>query len=107
MTTIIACLVALVSTSAFVALWFWVVRREMDAKQKTVDAAKSQLTASRQQVVRVRDGPDEKKAREIMERSQSIYAQAVVLYNETLRKPWNAIPAFFLGFRSSGEDGEP
>ena len=45
MTTIIAYTVALVSTSAFIALWFWVARRELYAKQKTVDAAKCQLTA--------------------------------------------------------------
>ena len=106
MTTIIACLVALVSTTAFVTLWFWVVRRELYAKQKAVDAARCQLTASRQQMIRLRDGPEAAQAKEILERSQSIYRQAVTLYHKTLRKPWNAVPAFFLGFRPVGEDGE-
>lgn len=107
MTTLIACLIALASTTAFVALWFWVVRRELYAKQKMVDAARRQLTASRQQIIRVRDGPEAAQAKEIQERSQSIYRQAVTLYNKALGKPWNAIPALFFGFRSVREDGEP
>ena len=104
MATAIACFIALFSTSALIALWFWVVRRELYARQKTVDAAKRQLAASRQQYARVRDGPGEKQAREILERCQSVYRQAVNIYNEALCKPWNAIPALFLGYRRKNTD---
>ena len=107
MITIITGFIALVSTSAFIALWFWVARRELSEKQKTVDAAKQQFTASRQQIIRVRDGPEETKAREIMERSQSILRQAVERYNDTLQRPWNAVPALFWGFRRIPKNGEP
>lgn len=104
MITMIACLIALVSTSAFLALWFWVVRRELYGKQKTVDAAKCQLTASRQQYVRVGDDPKVEQVHKILERSQSVYRQSVRLYNEALHKPWNTAPAFFLGFRQKSEE---
>ena len=106
MTSGVAYFLAIVSTAAFVALWFWVARRELYARQKTVEAARRQLTASRQQVIRARDGPGAAQAKEIRERSQSIYRQAAALYNKTLRKPWNAVPAFFFGFRPAGADGE-
>ena len=101
--TAIASLLAIFSTSAFLALWFWVVQRELLGKQKAVDAAKAQLAASRQHYMRVRDGPGEEAARQILERSQSIYGQTVRLYNETLKKPWNRIPGVLLGFRGKNE----
>ncbi|MDD3253335.1 MAG: hypothetical protein PHV18_12340 [Lachnospiraceae bacterium] len=104
MTTIIACLIATFSTSAFIALWFWVVRKELCAKENMVSAAKRQFTAGRQEYVRARDGLDEAKARDIMERSQSIYWQALNIYSKTLRKPWNTVPAWFLGFRQKSRD---
>lgn len=104
LTTMIACLIALLSTVAFVVQWFWVARRELYAKQKTVDAAKRQLTASSQQLIRVRGGLGEEQAREILERSRSVYRQSVMLYNKTLCKPWNIVPALLLGYRKRNED---
>ncbi|MDD2956865.1 MAG: hypothetical protein PHD67_11255 [Oscillospiraceae bacterium] len=103
MPTAIVSLVAILSTTAFLALWFWVVRRELSGKQKTVDAAKAQLAASRQHCMRVRDGPGEEAARQILERSDSIYGQTVRLYNETLKKPWNYIPGLLMGFRARND----
>ncbi|WP_455615562.1 hypothetical protein [Eisenbergiella sp.] len=104
LTTMIACLIALLSTVAFVVQWFWVARRELYAKQKMVDAAKHQLTASRQQLIRARGDLGEKQAREILERSLSVYRQSVILYNKTLCKPWNIVPALVLGYRQKNED---
>lgn len=104
MTTTLAYLIAAVATTAFIVLWFWVVRRELYEKKKMVEAAQNQLTASRDAYVRVRDGPEEKAAQEILKRSQSLYNQAVGIYNKTLRKPWNAVPAFLLGYRKK-DDG--
>lgn len=99
MTTVIASFIAIVSTTALIAQWFWLVWRELNTKQKAVDAAKWQLSASRQEYLRLRDGPEEEQARGVLERSQSIYRQSVRLYNETLQKPLCMIPSFFLGFR--------
>lgn len=106
MQTAIPYLIAIISTTAFIVLWFWVVRRELYAKQKMVEAAKCQLTASEEQCVRVRDGPEGEEAQKIRKRSQSVYRQAVGIYNKTLHKPWNAIPAFFLGYRKKDDGNE-
>lgn len=99
MGTCIACTIATISTIAFMVLWFWVVRKELYAKENMVAAVQYQLTASRETYDRVRDGPEGEKAMEIFKRSQSIYKQAVEIYNKTLHKPFNAIPALLLGFR--------
>ena len=41
----------------------------------------------------------------ILARSESIYRQAVVHYNDTLCKPWCRLPGHLLGFdRDTGED---
>ena len=47
MTAIIASSIAFFSTAAFIALWFWVVRKELKAKQNMVEGAQVQLAASR------------------------------------------------------------
>ena len=42
---------------------------------------------------------------EVLARSESIYRQAVALYNDTLRKPWIYLPGRLLGFdRDAGLD---
>ncbi len=104
MSTWMAYTIAAVSTTALIALWFWVARRELYAKQSMVEAAERQFTASRNEYNRVKDGPEQAKAQEILKRSQSVYRQAIGIFNSTLRKPWNAIPALFLGFRQKSED---
>lgn len=106
MQTAIPYLIAIFSTTAFIVLWFWVVRKELYEKKKMVEAAKCQLTASEEQCVRVRDDPKRNEAQEILKRSQSIYRQAVDIYNKTLHKPWNAVPAFFLGYRRKDDGNE-
>lgn len=99
--------IAVVSTAALIALWFWVVRRELHEKEKAVDAARRQLAASRQHCLRARDGPEEAAAWDILMRSQSVLTQAEKRYNDALKKPWIAIPAWFLGFRTAKDDDIP
>jgi len=98
---------AVISTAAFLALWFWVVRRELRAKKDTAKSAQSQLAACRKKHMQARDGPEKEDAQFILTRSRDIYRQSVTLYNHTLQKPWNRIPGFLMGFRelSKGDDG--
>lgn len=107
LTTMIAYVAAAISTTAFLALWFWVVNRELTARKDTVKSAQSQLTACRKKHMQARDGPEEVDAQGILTRSRDIYRQSVMLYNQTLQKPWNRIPGFLMGFRelSKGDDG--
>jgi hypothetical protein len=95
----IAFVTAGISTAAFLALWFWVVRRELQARTDTVKSAESQLAACRKKHMQARDGPEEQDARFILSRSLDIYHQSVMLYNQTLLKPQYRTPGFLMGFR--------
>ena len=88
-------LVAVVSTAAFLFLWFHDVRRIMRERKSTVDSAKAQLDVFREKAHKARDDPDAA----VLQRSESIYRQAVEHYNQTLRKPWVCLPAALMGFR--------
>ncbi len=100
----VAYTVAAVSTTAFIILWFFVVRKELYAKQSMVEAAQCQLTACLEEYTHPKDGHEQAKVQEILKRSQSVYRQTVNIYNRTLRRPWNAIPAFFFGYRRKKDD---
>ena len=104
MSNAIPIFIAVFSTAALIVLWFWVVRRELHEKKKAVEAARRQLAASRQHCLRERDGPEETAAWDILRRSQSILAQAEKRYNDALKKPWNALPAWFFGFRKANTE---
>lgn len=99
----IIALVAVVSTAAFLFLWFRDVRRIMRERKSTVDSAKAQLNVFREKAHRARDDPD---AAAVLARSESIYRQAVDHYNQTLRKPWVYPPAALMGFRMIENGGE-
>ena len=88
-------LVAVVSTAAFLFLWFRDVRRIMRERKSTVDSAKAQLNVFREKAHKARDDPD---AAAVLERSESIYRQAVDIYNQTLQNAWNYLPARLMGF---------
>lgn len=92
-------MIAIISTAAFLALWFQGVKRELRGKKDTVNSAESQLAACRKKHLQARTGPEEQDAKSILSRSLDIYHQSVILYNLTLQKPQNRIPAFLMGFR--------
>ena len=79
------------------------VHRELQAKIDTVNSAKSQLTACRKNHMLTRDSSEEQDAKFILSRSLDIYNQSVILYNQTLLKPRNRIPAVLMGFRQMKE----
>lgn len=106
LTTFLEGLIAGASTLAFVALWFWVVRQELHAKQKAEDSARCQLIASKQGYMRARNSPEEIQAQQILQRSEQVYNQSVQLYNEALHKPWNVVPAALMGFHITMDNTE-
>lgn len=106
MTTMIACVIATISTATLFVMWFWLVLRELTIKNDTMQSAQSQLAACRKKHLLARGGPEEADTQAILTRSLDIYRQSVTLYNQTLHKPWNRIPGFLMGFRkiAKGED---
>ena len=102
MSSWVAWLIAAVSTTAFLVLWFWEVRRVLRSRRSVVESAAAQLSACRRQAAGVRYDPE---LAQILARSESIYRQAVAHYNDTLCKPWCRLPGHLLGFgRDTGED---
>lgn len=99
MTAVIAYVIAIISTTAFLALWFWVVYRELQAKTAMVNSAESQLAACRKNHMQTRGSLKEQDAKSILARSLDIYHQSIMLFNQTLQKPGHRIPGFLMGFR--------
>ena len=97
------CLIAVISTALCLFLWFRDVRRIMKEQKSTVESARRQLASSRERAAKARGDPN---AAAVLERSESIYRQAVEHYNQTLRKPWVCPPAALMGFRIIQNGGE-
>jgi len=88
-------LVAVVSSAICLFLWFRDVRRVMTERKSTVESAIGQLSSCRSKAASAKDDPQ---AAAVYERSKKIYRQAVSIYNQTLCKPWNYLPARLMGF---------
>lgn len=88
-------LVAIASTSALVALWFWEVRRLLRQHRSMVESARCQLTAFEKRAAEAAGNAD---VTEVLRRSESIYRQAAGNYNETLHRLWIYIPGRLMGF---------
>ena len=88
-------LVAVASTSALVALWFWEVRRLLRQHRSMVESARFQLAAFEKRAAEAAGNAD---VAEVLRRSESIYRQAAGNYNETLHRLWIYIPGRLMGF---------
>lgn len=99
MATFILCVTAIITTTSFLILWFWVVYQELRAKMNIVNSAENQLAACRKNHMHTKGGSEEQDAKSILSRSLDIHRQSVILYNKTLLKPWNLIPGLLMGFR--------
>ena len=67
----------------------------MRERKSTVDSAAGQLAVCRE---RVRKARGDAETAAVLEMSESIYRQAVDIYNRTLQKPWNYVPAHLMGY---------
>jgi len=96
MTSWLIPLVAVISTTLCLFLWFREVRRIMRERKSTVDSAGRQLAVCRERAQKARGDPA---AEAVLERSEKIYRQSVYLYNQTLRKPLIYGPAILMRYR--------
>ena len=88
-------LLALGSTALCLFLWFREVRRIMRERKSTVDSAGIQLSVYTEKSLGAHGDPE---AAAVLARSERIYHQAVEIYNQTLERPWNYLPAHLMGF---------
>ncbi len=79
--------------------WFRDVRQLMRSRRSTVESAAGQLTICRKKS----DAADDPAAKAVLKRSESIYRQAVYLYEKTRKKPWVYLPALLMGFHAIGK----
>lgn len=87
---------ALLFGAVCVFCWFRAARRVLRGRMEMVESAESQLSASRENAL---GAGEENEADVVLSRSESIYRQAVTLYNGSLRKLWIRLPARLMGFR--------
>ncbi len=87
--------IAIVCVVVCVLVWFRDVRRIMRSRKSMVDSAAGQLSSCREKAVSARGDPE---TEAVLERSETIYRQAVELYDRTLKKPWVILPALLMGF---------
>ena len=92
----IAWLIAAASLAVCLLLWFRDVRRIMQEKKSTVESAAGQLTSCRKKAAETKDDPE---SAAVLARSESIYRQAVDIYDRTLKRPGIFLPAMLMGFR--------
>ena len=92
---LVAVIVA-VSIAPCIFLWFRDVHRVMRERRSTVESAAGQLEACRERARKAHGAPE---TDAIVERSESIYRQSVVIYNRTLKRPWYYLPAHLMGYR--------
>jgi len=95
MSTWIAWLITGLCIIICLLLWFQNVYRIMQNRQCTVESAAIQADVCRKHAADKND-PE---TLEILLRSEKIYQQAVQLYEQSRKNPWNCIPAFLMGFR--------
>ncbi|MEG2120405.1 MAG: hypothetical protein RSB55_06100 [Oscillospiraceae bacterium] len=88
--------IAVISTAAFLGLWFSAVHGELARGRNMVESAKLQVLACRKKCTQTMGNED---AKAVLLRSEDIYRQSVVLYHKSLKKPWNYIPGKLMGFR--------
>lgn len=67
-------------------------------QKSTVDSAAGQLAAFRRKAA---SEPLDRELHHVLQRSKSIYQQAVNNYNDALHRPWAYIPAHLMGFRKA------
>ena len=89
-------LIAFVSTGTCILLWFRDVHRIMLERKYIVESAGRQLIVCQEKAMKTQNTSE---ARAVLARSEDIYRQALDLYNRSLQKPWNYLPAYLMGFR--------
>ena len=95
-------IVAIISITICLFLWFRDVRRIMRERISMVESAVGQLTCFQNKAAEVVCDPELTK---ILMRSERIYQQAVELYHQALTRPWIRIPAYIMGFRPISSEG--
>ena len=87
-------------------IWFWTAYAELSAKRSSLSDLMEQLHLHEGLYFQSIGGPNAQSSAGMLETSRMLYREAAKGYNLILQKPFNRIPAMFLGFRPSDEDSQ-
>lgn len=103
LTTLIACIIAGICATAFVALWFRVSYCVLADKYREVEATAEQSRMHYSNYRQERGNPNAEAAKRIFDTSRMIYRESLNKYNQVYSKPINRFPGMLMGFRIGKE----
>jgi hypothetical protein len=103
MPTFIACFIAGICATGFVAIWFTTAYKELSAKRNGLNDLEAQLRLHQLLSAQAGDGADARSAANMLETSRMLCREAAKGYNRILSKPINRFPALLMGFREADD----
>lgn len=91
--------------AGFITVWFVTVHKELAEKRRNLASLREQLLMHKEASALSRDAPENELAAKMLETNCRVYREAVKNYNRLLKKPWNCLPAFLMGFCPADESG--
>lgn len=99
MTVIIAYVIAGISATAFVTLWFTISYHKLSLKYREAEEAAEQVKMHYAIYRQDRESLNVKTVKRILDTSRMIYRESVNDYNRVYANPIYRLPGFMLGFR--------
>lgn len=96
-------IIALLAMLAFIVLWCYTVKKELNELKQSVENSVVQVELIRNMISVARHVPELQYADKMLQLSLVIYSETVKKYNRALRKPFNRPPALLLGFKIISE----
>lgn len=93
-----AYMIAGISTTLFLTLWFYIAYKDLSKAKKALEHTKIQFLMHSELLMKQRGSPQEKDAQKITQTSELIYKRALLDYEAERNKPLNKFPAFVFGF---------
>jgi len=100
MTAVIAYIIAALSITALLALWFFNAYQVISRKMQDMMYAEEQVRLHREGCRKMRGSFGEPAAVRMLEISEKIYLQTEESYRKMFRKPIYGIPGFLMGFNT-------
>lgn len=104
MPDLIACIIAGICLSGFVAIWLTTAYKELSAKRNGLIDLENQLHLHEQLASAALEDREALYAFGMLKTSKMLYCEAAKSYNRFLRKPMNRMPALLMGFRAAEEN---
>lgn len=99
-------LLAGICVVAIITIWFIVSYKELSDKQKRLAAITEQIQLHRKLCLQERGGDHDAAAQNILENKLMVYREMELDYDALLARPLNRLPAYVMGFHTTGKAKE-